>query len=47
VLELGLDQFAGVEALAGDPARPVAGRKEAHQVEFAGLQGLQPAVLSL
>ena len=42
MLELGLDQFAAVKALAIDPARPVARRKETHQVELTRLQRLQP-----
>ena len=41
VLELALDQFAGVELLAVHAPRPVAGAKKTHQVEFARLQCFQ------
>ena len=41
MLELALDQLAGVKLFAIDPARPVTGREKPHQVELTGLQGLE------
>ena len=42
MLEFTFDEFARVEFFAVDTARPVAGREEAHHVEFAGLKRFEP-----
>ena len=41
VFELGLDELTAVEPFAVDAARPVAGRKEPHQVKLARFQRFQ------
>ena len=40
--QLNLDQFAAVKPSPINAARPVTGREEAHQIELASLQRLQP-----
>ena len=42
MLEFRLDQLPVIKSLAADPARPVAGGEEAHQVKLTRLQGFEP-----